>query len=144
MKPNSGVTLLELAIAMAIVVVFSGGLFLALRRTDNRALNNASLQLQADMRYAQRRAVIEGRRYDMVFDRINHGYRIRTAGQPAVRNVRLANNIRIEHTSADQLTFTPRGTPTAGFSVTLLHGNQRKLITATVSGGRIHIFDIEP
>jgi Tfp pilus assembly protein FimT len=143
MKKTSGLTLLELTVVLAVVMILSGGVVLGLRQADRRALNNASLQLQADLRYAQRRAVIEGRQFGVVFEIPNRYRVVSTQPTRTIRTVYLRGGTRLLETSEERLMFLPRGTPSAGFRVTLAKGSHTQRLTATVSGGRIRIFDID-
>jgi Tfp pilus assembly protein FimT len=141
--PTRGITLLELAVVFAVIMILSGGVMLGFRQAEHRALNNASLQLQADLRYVQRRAIMEGRQFGIVFELANQRYRI-ISTQPTrtVRTVYLHGGVRLDDVSAQQLLFHPRGTPSVGFRAILRHGSNTQRITATVSGGRIRVFDI--
>ena len=142
-KSTSGISLLELLIVLAIFAIIGSGLVISLRQADRRALNNASLQLQADLRYAQRLAIIEGRRHGIVFEVENNRYRIiATAPERTIRTVYLQNGVRLVETSGDRLVFLPRGTVSGGFRINLGIGPYYQRLTATVSGGRIRIFDI--
>jgi prepilin-type N-terminal cleavage/methylation domain-containing protein len=142
-KGTKGVTLLELTVVLAILLIASGGIAMGLRQADARALRNASLRLQADLRYAQRRAIVEGRPFGVAFDRANNSYRIVSARPDrTIRTVALHGGVYIEDTSEDRLVFLPRGTPSVGFRVILAKGTYTQRITATVSGGRIRVFDI--
>ena len=134
---------MELAVVMAIIAILSAGLLAGFAQINRRTLNNASLQLQADLRYAQRRAIIEGRQFGIVFEPPNNRYRI-VSSRPerTVRTVQLANGVTITDVSAQRVMFHPHGTPTAGFRVILRQGTDTQRITVTVSGGRIHVFDI--
>ncbi|MCL2202665.1 MAG: GspH/FimT family pseudopilin [Defluviitaleaceae bacterium] len=142
-KSKHGVTLLELAVVMAIIVVLSGGVVIGFRQGHRRALHNASLQLQADLRYAQRRSIIEGRQFGIAFDVAQNRYRIiSTVPTRTVRTVYVQGGATLLETSAPRLLFHPRGTPTAGFRITMAKGTDTQRITASVSGGRIRVFDI--
>ena len=128
---------------LAIFAAVGAVLVMNLRQADHRALNNASLQLQADLRYAQRLAIIEGRRHGIVFDVENNRYRIiSTAPERDIRVVYLQNGVRLVETSDDRLMFLPRGTSSGGFRINLGIGSYYQRLTATVSGGRIRVFDI--
>ncbi|MCL2189103.1 MAG: GspH/FimT family protein [Defluviitaleaceae bacterium] len=143
LRDTRGVTLLELAAVLALLLVLSGGAAIGFRQTNRRALHNASLQLQADMRYAQRRAIMEGRQFGVVFDIPNNNYRIiSTRPRRTLRTVQIPNGVQLLESSAPQLLFHPRGTPTAGFRVILEHSGNTQRITASVAGGRIRVFDI--
>ena len=142
-KLCSGFTLLELIIALAIIMIASGAIFLALRPSQKRDLQNASLQLQADLRYVQRRARIEGRRYGIQFERRYNRYRIRSYIPPrALRVVYLENGVDLNHTSADIIWFTPRGTPSQGFGINLYKSGYWQRITVSVAGGRTRVWEI--
>jgi len=128
---------------MAILTILAGGTLIGLRPMGNRTLHNASLQLQADMRYVQRRAVIEGRSFGIVFNIADNYYRIiQTLPERTIDTIFLPDGVRLVETSATRLMFLPRGTPSAGFRVILGRGSDTQRLTATVSGGRIRIFDI--
>ena len=110
---RAGFTLLELIIALGIVTIISIGLFTAFRQpTERNALNSASLTLRADLRYAQRRAIIEGRniyvllepgsnRYTIGYSQQNRRYR---------RTVYFENGVWLRGNSRE-FHFLPRGTP---------------------------------
>jgi len=144
-KSRSGFTLLELLIALALVMTVSGGVFLAVRQASYRALTQAAVQLQADIRYAQRRAVIDGEVIEVLFEPAHNRYRLRVAyGFREIRRVYFQNGIELEYASDinnRQLHFHPRGTASSGFRVRLTNGWYSRDLTATVSGGRIEIYD---
>jgi len=140
---SKGFTLLELVIALAVISIISGGVFFAFRPTQQRNLQNASLQLQADLRYAQRRAIIEGRRFGVAFDLTANNYRI-VAENPreTIRTVYFQDGVRLRYVTGARLNFLPRGTASSGFRIRLSNGDYWQQLTATVSGGRIRIFEI--
>ena len=146
MKATAGAfTLIELVIALGIIMLVSGGVFLSLRNTSHRALQNASLELQADLRYAQRRAIMEGRRFGVQFEPTQNRYHIIEQNGRffhVIRTVYFENGVRLRHTTGNRLVFLPRGTSSGGFSINLSNGRYWQRLTATVSGGRIQIHDI--
>ena len=102
---SGGFTLLELIIALAIIMIAGSGIFLAFRQSNRRALQNASLQLQADLRYIQRRARIEGRNFTIVFEQANNigcGAQQRRQAQPNVVDDR--PDLLVGQTTRGQLT----------------------------------------
>jgi len=140
---SGGFTLLELAIALAVIMVVSAGVFLAFRQPDRRNLDNAALQLQADIRYAHRRTISSGQRYRVYFSRINNYYRIRPVGPgDEILRVYLQNGVQI-HANQNFLEFLPRGTSTAAVTITLTNGRYRRQLTSTVAGARIELRDTE-
>lgn len=133
---------MELTVVLAVVFILSGGVLLGFRQADFRALNNASLQLQADLRYVQRRAIMEGRQFGIVFEMANQRYRIVSTQPTRTERTVYLRGVRLDDVSAQQILFHPRGTPSAGFRAILRHGSNTQRITASVSGGRIRVFDI--
>lgn len=138
-------TLLELTIVMAIVMILSGGVFLSLRQTARRALENASLQVQADLRKVQRRAVMEGRTHGISFLSANT-YRLYVYTPVRMYTseiITLPPGVRFDF-PPQRLTFTPRGTSGNNFTVRLRTSTDLlQRITVTVGGGRVHIYPVE-
>lgn len=147
-KNSGGFTIIELIIALAVIIIVTGAVFLAFRQPERRALEHASRQLQADIRYARRRAVIGGRPFAVFFEPaegIGGRYRV-MALYPVeeIRAVYFTDGVRLRYSTSPQLVFHPRGTPTGGFSINLSsrYGCYWQRLTSTVSGGRIEIFAI--
>jgi len=138
---KKGFTLLELVIALAVIMIITGGVFLAIRQQDRRALYNAAYQLQADIRYAQRRALIGGRVLEVRFYPVYDMYRIRYARPyyTEIRRVYFQNGVNLRTTNRVFITFQPRGSASGSFTLTLESGRYRRDLTSTVSGGRIDI-----
>lgn len=140
----NSVKLVELTIAMAIVMVVVGGIFLSARghNTTYRELETAALVLQADLRYAQRRAIMEGRRVGIFFEPSRNRYTLITQRPfSTIRTVYFQNGIHLVETSHPQLMFLPRGTASSAFRITLNNGIYSQRITATLSGGQVRIHD---
>ena len=143
-RRSKGVTLIELTVVLGILAIISGTVMISGVHRQTSALQNASYALQADLRFAQRRAIQAGTRHAVLFDIQGNQYHIiQLAPRETLRTVQLPEGVRIMGTSAPQLAFLPRGTASAGFSVTLTNGIYTQRLTATVSGGRIRIFDME-
>ena len=142
-KTTKGFTLIELAIVLGIMAIISTGVFVSFRGSERRELQNASLALQADLRYAQRRAIMEGRRYGIIFEVQHNRYHIvLDSPRQTIRTIYLPNRVRLLEVSGPSLMFLPRGTASSGFRITLHNGPYSQQLTATVSGGRIRSFDI--
>ena len=150
-----GVTLLELSIAMAIMLVVVGAVVVGVNpnNTNYRNLNNASRRMQADLRYAQRRAVTEGRSVDVVFQPQHNRYYIRYHHRELyesarIRTVYFQNGVRFLHNNAANFTvrYTQRGTVYGSTTIWLSNGEGSnrhvQRTTINVSGGRVHVFDI--
>ena len=144
-KNSSGFTLLELTIAMAVIMIVSGGIFLGTRGNNNayRTLEAAALVLQADLRYAQRRAIMEGRRVGIFFEPAFNRYTLITQSPfSTIRTVYLQDGVVLEETSHPRLMFLPRGTASSAFRITLNNDMYTQRITATLGGGQVRIHDI--
>ena len=155
MNNTRGLTLLELAIVLAVLAVLAAVIIPSLRQIQHRALHNASIQLQADIRYAQQRAIREGRPIGIHFERATGRYRIvyftvaqstpsQTAITRTLRTEYLPPGVRFEYitTGINRIWFHPRGTPSHAFRVRLRHSNLTQDTTVTVSGGRAYIWPI--
>ena len=151
-KRSGGYTLLELTITLAVIVVISSGIFLALRQPRRSALDNAIYQLQADIRYAQRRALIGGQEYRVEIFRLDNMYRILYPSGEVLRRVDFQDGVNINFLDSStrsinhvNLIFYPRGTSSTGVTVQLRYRRQYyRYLTVTVSGGRVTIRDTRP
>ncbi len=151
MKSNRGLTLIELITVLAVVSIIMAVTAVSALSADRRVLNNASLQLQADLRHAQRMAMIEGREWALVIS--SDSYRIARQEPPSgimqsEKTVNLEDGVRFSDAkfSGDNLlnvVYFPRGTISEGFTATLQKGRYYQQLTATVSGGRIKIGEIK-
>jgi len=142
-KTRSGFTLMELVLVLGIIAIVSAGVFVSTQGNANRALENASLALQADIRYVQRRSIAEGQRYRITFELENNRYTISLVGSnEIIRTVYLRDGVSLYSISGNlppQFDFLPRGTPSRGVTVTLSNGVFLQDITVVPSGGRADI-----
>ena len=143
MKQNRGFTIIELLVALALVTIVSSGIFMVFRQTPQQVTLNAALQLQADLRYAQRRAIIEGRRVAVEFDIAAQMYRIVIVNtSEEIRRVYLHNSIRISHNIRGyRIEYLPRGTVsgTGSSTISLTIGLHTEQLTITPATGRVAI-----
>jgi prepilin-type N-terminal cleavage/methylation domain-containing protein len=147
MKCTRGFTLLEITIAAAVLTIIVGAVIITSsgNNNDERALRNAALSLQADMRYAQRRAVTEGRRVGVAFEVSRNRYHIITLDPLEIhRTVYFQNGVTLLHTNFDfnRVMFLPRGTAVPG-TIVLTNGIYWQEITTTLSGGQVRIHTIK-
>jgi len=145
---SKGFTLLEVTIAVAVMFVVISGILIGVRGNNNadyRALEMAALTFQADMRYIQRRAVIEGRTFEIRFDPAHNRYTLHTTMPfSTIRTVNFEEGINLLSTTAvgNRSGYTPRGNLSgASFTITLTSGVYTQPITTTVSGGQVIIHD---
>ena len=142
-KKHNGLTLLELLIALSIVIVLSGGVFLSFRQTPQRVLHSALIQMQADLRYAQRRAIIEGRRVSVEFDSTARMYRIIIIDTgEEIRRVYLDRNITIGlGAGTNRVTYLPRGSVSGARTISLTIEGVTKRLSITPASGRTYLLD---
>ncbi|MCL2357766.1 MAG: GspH/FimT family pseudopilin [Defluviitaleaceae bacterium] len=140
-RGSAGVSLLELTIVLAIFATVAGAVFIgtSASNADQRNLQNAAVRLQADMRYAQRRAVTEGQRIGVRFDTVNNRYFIIVTGTNEIlRTVYTDVNLFSVNYPQNTVSFLPRGTATPG-TIMLRNGRLQLPITTTLSGGQVRI-----
>jgi len=143
-KRRGGFTLLELVIALAVATIISGGVFMTFRQTPQRVLRSAALQMQADIRYAQRRAMIEGRRIQVSFYPTGRMYRIRFYDTlEELRRVYLQDGISLltHYLPSNRMTYLPRGTVSDAGSITLSMDGFTQRLTITPASGRVILLD---
>ena len=142
-----GFTLIELVMVLGVMTVVTTGIFIATRASHNRALYDALVVLQADLRYIQRRSMTEGRAHEIVFDRGNNRYVIGIDGVRGeagrIRTVYLPNGVAFNYVNAVRVVYTARGTASPGFTVEVTNGRYRQRLTGQVGTGSINI-DPEP
>jgi len=149
-----GFTLLELVIVLGVITIVMGGIIVATRSNDNRDLYNALVVLQSDLRYIQRRSMMEGRPHDILFERQYNRYHIRIVGggignpSSTIRTVYLPNGVTVLTITPlgvnDRLAFTARGTSSHGFTVTLTNGRYLQDIRGNVGAGGTIIYPKRP
>ena len=140
---RKGFTLIELVIVLGVIAILGASAMATSRGIQRRTLASASATLKADFRWAQRMALIEGRRWEIRFDRDNNRYFIRSHERDRSYVVYLPKGVEIDHSTHTFLEYLPRGTVSSGFSIHLRYGSYMQRMTANVSGGRIYIFEIE-
>jgi len=156
-KIRNGFTLIELVLVLGIITIISAGAFMSVQANANRALENASLALQADIRYVQRRSITEGQRYRIIFDLEGNCYRIYLVGpnsssHEVIRTVYLRNGVFLCSTNLlasqgllPRIEFLPRGTLSPqGGRVWLSNGRYTQTIYVLQTTGRVRIADIAP
>ncbi|MCL2224326.1 MAG: GspH/FimT family protein [Defluviitaleaceae bacterium] len=139
MKSQSGFTILELTVAVAVLLLAASVIFLGTRVDYRRGLQNAALVLQADMRYAQRRAITEGQRVGIQFCAVHNRYSVITQN-PLYhhRFVYFPYGVQIYsyYLLRNRFMYLPRGTIERAGNVILRNGQYTIRITTTVGGGQ--------
>jgi prepilin-type N-terminal cleavage/methylation domain-containing protein len=137
-----GFTLIELAVALAVMAILTGIAFGSFGWMDRKILNDTSQQLASDIRYTQRMAMIEGLRWGITIDEKNNAYlvmRQRPIKAETKKTVRLSHGVRFRRVNRPSFEYLPRGTITGGFTIWLSKGKYWQRITAVPSAGRIEV-----
>ena len=138
MNKRKGFTLAELIITLAVMAILLGVIFFTVSRRDTsyRKINAASDQILADIRYARQRAISEGRRVAIRFNRDSDFYEIiYQFSDELIRKVYLPDGITISN--GNTLGFLPRGTPSGGSSIDITSEHHRARISVVGAGGRV-------
>ena len=147
---KKGFTLVELVIVAGIVAFIGATTVAVSSNLQRRTLENAALALQADMRRAQRMAMLEGIRWRVEFCLENNSYTIRSMTRDANRYVvYLPNGVVFEYFPRAFVDYLPRGTlgggggfgTGTGFSMTLRNGRHTQRMTVLPVTGRIALVD---
>lgn len=147
---KNGFTLIELVIVIALIVILSLAGFASARGAQRREIQNAATMIQADMRQAQRLAVIEGRRYRVRFDQINNRYFVYPVRGFTYEPIYLPGNVSIHHMNLpiSQIEYLPRGTlgghAAHGFTIVLRNRSYEQSLTITPSTGRVAYGEVRP
>lgn len=144
---DKGVTLIELIIVLSVGFILLQGCLLSLSSLDRRRLQQASVELQGDLRYAQRRAIMEGVRYKVAFDRTSDSYDVirmekGTNRGETIKAVTLPDGITIYRVNISYVEYNPRGTDNRAFTVVLKKGAYMAEMTGNVGAGRVSIKSI--
>ena len=147
LSPNwkKGFTLIELVVVISLLAVICGASIATVHNVQRRNLYSAALMIQADMRQAQRLAIMEGRRYVVRFDRLNHSYFVHPVGEPDDTPNKLPRGVRIHNMTlrVAQIEYLPRGTlggeGANGFTIFLRNGIYALDMTVIPVTGRVDI-----
>ena len=149
-KSTRGITLLEMTIAVAIVIIAGGAIFWGVRASCacHRSLEAASARLQADIRYVQRRAINEGRQAGIVFEPAYNRYYLRLLNPDEVlRTVYFTDGVEFRTNfpaTNNNVSFWPRGTATRAGTIFLYSGDYRQRVTFAGGGGtQLTVHEIE-
>ena len=147
-----GFTLIELVIVFSIFAIIGTVTLTTVRSIQRRTLDNASRALQADMRRAQRMALIEGTRWRVHFDQRYNRYSIRplTHDPDRVYTVYLPSGVVFDFLPRVMVDYLPRGTlggtgwgVGTGFTMDLRNGQYVQRLTVLPVTGRVEVFDVQ-
>jgi len=140
-----GVTLAEVVIVLAVLaVIAANATFVPVER---RQTVSAAVELQADIRYVQRVALIEGRRTRIMFN-IEENYYIlqkwEDGAYNTIRKVALGPSVKKLYTNASgaSVGFTARGTTGDACTINISSDKYTAVLTVNVGAGRVKITEI--
>jgi len=147
---KNGFTLAELIIVLGVITIMWLAASLYADGLRRHTLNNASLALQADIRYAQQMAVMEGRVWRVDFDSVSNSYTIRRMPNNILdtadyyREVILPRGVTIDFngTRGLFLHYTPKGTVHNAGTISLRSGSLLQRSTVVPSAGRVRVLEI--
>jgi prepilin-type N-terminal cleavage/methylation domain-containing protein len=141
---SKGVTLIELVMVLAVLSIVLGVARMSVTGNSLRELRAACNELQADLRYAQRQAVIEGRKYQVVFDKLQNSYKVlRDDGDLGltyvVKDRVFDKDIVLVGTTAvnSWVSYTTRGTTGDACTITLRNSEYSADMTVNLGSGRV-------
>jgi prepilin-type N-terminal cleavage/methylation domain-containing protein len=154
LNSNKGFTLLEVMVVFSITLIMFNVLALTITNNEKRHLNRAALQIQRDLRLAQRLAIINGAEYQVNFNVLQNLYTIRVrdnevfGGFRPIKTVNIENNINLYQViignNLSSVSYTPLGTAASGGgTITLKSQNYLVRLTINIGSGRVAIQDIE-
>jgi len=141
---ESGITLIELSIALAVTVIIGSGVFVAASGDHGRrSLYNACVSFRNDIRYAQRMAVITGDKYRIIVNvGMNRYYMFRFVNIKYVTEkiVDMPEGVKISDTSnLYEVTYNPWGTPDQAGTIRVDGSGYYQKITVIPSSGRAEL-----
>jgi len=145
MKNKKGVTLVELLVVLAVISIGLSAVSVTAAHNSLRELTAAANEVQAGLRFAQRQAVTEGRRYQVFFPHNLNGYRVQRADGEAllitdvIKEKVFEGNVVLVGTTAvhSAVTYTPRGTTGDACTITLRNNEYTLELTVNLGSGRV-------
>lgn len=150
-KNLKGFTLIELVIVLGVIAVLGTTALATARSMQRRTLYTAARTLQADMRKAQRMAVIEGRRWGVRFSMDYGRYDVYSTPRwdaDHFYRIYLPSGVEFQSLGRTTMEYLPRGTVGGqtfavgrgtAFTLELRNGSYVQRMTVNVSGGRVEL-----
>ena len=145
---NKGFSLVELIIVLSISLIMMSVASFIPDNNEKRELNKVALQIQNDLRLAQRLAIFTGKNYRVTFDTNNDLYMIRMqddsvfGGYKTIKTVNIQDNIDLFYANINgstSVTYTPLGSTGNACTITLMSKSYMLQLTINVGSGRIDI-----
>lgn len=143
---ETGFSVIELVIVLAVVMII-GVIIIPYGSAERRYIRNAAVTMQADIRYAQRMAITEGKRYQVKFNELLNKYTVQyeiagTIHYKVTKEVFLQDGVSIKSVNTDFVEYGPKGTNNKAFTLVLQNDTYSISLTANIGAGRIAIKDM--
>jgi len=142
MKSSKGVTLIELIIVLAIMTTILGFVTLSPSFLSKQRINQASWQIKSDLRYAQRIAISENRKYVVLFDLENNLYYLYPENDlDNKKTINLPNGVYLNdiNSSSNKVIYTGTGTTSTPCTITIENESYKVQLTVNLGAGRVDV-----
>ncbi len=145
---KKGVTLIELIIFLAVLLILASIIAPSVESVKKRSLMSAAQQLKSDIRYAQKLAIKDTSPYEVSFFKQENQYGIyaTNADKPPIKRVFLPKDVTIKFINASNNVIgfaSPIGTVSGACTITLACDHYAVDITVAVGSGRVKVYDIK-
>lgn len=147
MERENGFTVIELIIVVSLLSFLSCIVIPSFHLAERAALKQAALELKTNIRYTQKRAIQDNKRYWLRFYDSQNLYTISSNvfGSP-LKKIQLSPAIQMKEivfSTPKEIKFTEKGTTGSGGHLFLKTKNFKVKITVRPGTGRVRIFDIQ-
>jgi type II secretion system protein H len=144
---NRGFTLIELVLVFAISIIMLNAISLTLNNNDKRILNKVALEIQMELRQAQRLAIANGTKYEVEFDISKNKYNLKkqdneVIGYKIIKTLEMPKEVELISVNANgnrTIQYTPLGTTGNACTISLRTEKYALKMTVNVGSGRIEI-----
>lgn len=141
---NKGFTLIELVVSFSITVIMLGIVTVSFISLERHSLIKSAYILRTNLRYCQKNAMEEKRKYEISLNVIENLYYIKRADDSGllrtISQVKLMPGVKFQTNATDKsIDFTPQGTTGDACTITLSTNHYYLDMTINVGCGRVYI-----
>lgn len=145
---KNGFTLIEMTIALALSVIMFNIVAISFVSVERFRIIQCAQVLRTNLRYCQKNAIEEKRKYDIVIDTYNSLYYIRRGDDSGllrkISQINLAKGITIQTNSSDNsISYTPQGTSGDACTITFRGKYYFLEMTVNVGCGRVKLGNLK-